>query len=464
MVRKKDPYAPWYHLYTGAGWMNDPCGCNLYKGEYHIFFQYHERPEPLGPGKWYHMKSRDLQSWEELGICLQPEFDYEKNGCWTGSSLEKDGIHYIFYSTNQDGRIPQQQPGMAYSRDGIHYQKFNIGPVITEATPDGHLEMRDPKVFIRDGCWYLLQGASRDGRGELVGYKSTDGIRWEYQGCFFSSEKWMGSMFECPDFFSIGDRDFLIISPMDWPGHKNVILCGKADFETFTFRCDKIEDLDLGSDFYAAQSIRLKDGRVAVVGWLNSWGKPHPEVCGGWAGMLSCLRTVEYQEETGKVFFSPMKEMELHRIGRGIVENLHIAEDILALEFLKGAHKEILIELPETRDSENVVMVLSVAGREETAVKLTLDFARNLICVDKTKADRGDNSNLIYRCRLHKNRKLRLFIDGSALELFTGDGQVISERFYADTDELRVLLHCGQGQTACRITSYDMGSLYRWEE
>lgn len=68
LCRNKDLFSPDYHLYVGKGWVNDPCGCSIYKGEYHIFFQYHEEPTPLGPGKWYHMKSKEFdgsgRNWE----------------------------------------------------------------------------------------------------------------------------------------------------------------------------------------------------------------------------------------------------------------------------------------------------------------------------------------------------------------------------------------------------------------
>ena len=173
MIRKRDFYAPAYHIYTGQGWINDPCGCGIYRDEYHIFFQYHEKPVPLGPGKWFHMRSRDLVRWEELGVCLEPEFEYEENGCWTGSSMERDGKHYLYYSTNRDGRIPQQQPGIAISRDGKSYEKLSCGPVLTEKTADGHCEMRDPKVFVHGGYFYMLQGATADGRGACMSVRIT---------------------------------------------------------------------------------------------------------------------------------------------------------------------------------------------------------------------------------------------------------------------------------------------------
>ena len=37
--------------------------------------------------------------------------EYEKNGCYSGNAIEKDGLLYLFYTANykiENGRIPKQ--------------------------------------------------------------------------------------------------------------------------------------------------------------------------------------------------------------------------------------------------------------------------------------------------------------------------------------------------------------------
>ncbi len=462
LCRNKDLFSPDYHLYTKEGWVNDPCGCSLYKGEYHIFFQYHEEPTPLGPGKWYHMKSSDLTEWEELGICLRPEFTYEANGCWTGSSFENEGKHYIFYSGNLDGRMPQQQPVMACSEDGIHYRKCVDMPVITSPSPDGHCEMRDPKVFIRGEEYFMLQGATRGGKGEVIGYSSRDGIHWDYRGIFFQSKKWMGSMYECPDFFSLDGKDFLILSPMNWVGHKNILLCGKADFESFRFVCEQMIELDIGSDFYAAQSFPHKDGGVAVIGWLGNWGKPHPEDRMGWAGMLSCVRRVQYEKESGQIRLMPCGELERMRLGEAVCwKDVVLGNVPVTHPALVGAHKDIVIETRKRSEQKDVSLSICVVSADKVIIKVTLDFWRGLVRIDKTMSEEGDNGAAIVPCSLSYRDEFRLFLDGSAFELFTGSGQVITERIYPGDTKMYVTLHCETGMLGCDITGYDMGSYYQ---
>ena len=40
---------PVYHVTGGVGWINDPNGFSRYRGEYHLFYQYHPYSKQWGP-------------------------------------------------------------------------------------------------------------------------------------------------------------------------------------------------------------------------------------------------------------------------------------------------------------------------------------------------------------------------------------------------------------------------------
>lgn len=460
--KQEDIFKPWFHIYPEKGWLNDPCGCSLFQDKYHVFYQYHEQPCPQGPGKWYHRVSRDLVHWQDQGIVLEPEEPYEIDGCWTGSSLELEGKQYLYYSSNRDGRIPQQQPAMAVSSNGRNYARVWKKPLIDEATPDGHREMRDPKVFCRDGVYYMLQGASRHGRGEIVGYCSEDGFHWKYRGIFYSSEKWIGSMLECPDFFTLDGVDCLLFSPMDWNGHSNVLLTGKADFNTFRFTGEKIFDLDQGSDFYAAQTFPHKDGGVVLIGWMGAWGKPHPECENGWGGMLTLPRKLHYDRAAGRLTQTPVRELEALRTRR-YSEVLSVGKSPVSPAGNMGNHMEAEIIIPEISKGKDRISI-SLGTADEAAITFSIDMGRGIMQIDKTGAAQGDNSFrtvLLPEYGGADDRKLRLFWDGSACELFWGNGRMaVSERIYPVKGEPVLSFGAAESERKVKVCVWQMDHIF----
>ena len=90
---------PLFHLTPMVGWMNDPNGFCYYKGEYHLFYQYHPYSTIWGPMHWGHAKSRDLLHWTYLPAALAPDTDADAGGCFSGSALPlDDGSLMLMYT------------------------------------------------------------------------------------------------------------------------------------------------------------------------------------------------------------------------------------------------------------------------------------------------------------------------------------------------------------------------------
>ena len=77
---------PVFHVTGGIGWINDPNGFSRYKGEYHLFFQYHPYSTLWGPMHWGHVKTKDFIRWERLPVALAPDTEADPHGCFSGSS------------------------------------------------------------------------------------------------------------------------------------------------------------------------------------------------------------------------------------------------------------------------------------------------------------------------------------------------------------------------------------------
>ena len=87
---------PAFHLSSRVGWMNDPNGFSWYKGEYHLFYQYHPYDSHWGPMHWGHAVSTDLLHWKYLPAVLAPDKPYDRDGCFSGGALTmKDGTHML---------------------------------------------------------------------------------------------------------------------------------------------------------------------------------------------------------------------------------------------------------------------------------------------------------------------------------------------------------------------------------
>ena len=116
-----------YHFAAPTGWINDPNGFVFYKGEYHLFYQFHPYNSEWGPMHWGHAKSKDLITWEHLPVALAPDTPADAGGCFSGSAIEKDGNLYLMYT----GIMPletenktQQVQCIAVSKDGINFEKY----------------------------------------------------------------------------------------------------------------------------------------------------------------------------------------------------------------------------------------------------------------------------------------------------------------------------------------------------
>src|ERR1700709_1373148 len=69
----KEQYRPQVHFSPAEKWMNDPNGMVLYKGVYHLFFQYYPNGTTWGPMHWGHAESSDMIHWKQMPIALYPD-------------------------------------------------------------------------------------------------------------------------------------------------------------------------------------------------------------------------------------------------------------------------------------------------------------------------------------------------------------------------------------------------------
>ena len=315
-----DPfYQPEYHFSAPRGWMNDPNGLVRFRGEYHLFYQYYPYAAHNGVSHWGHAKSRDLIRWEHLPVALAPDMPYDRDGCWSGGAMQVGDRLYLIYTGNCEGAPRNQTQNLAVSDDGLNFEKFAGNPVITaDSAPAGvdRRDFRDPFVWEQNGNYYCLIGTLCSGVPTALVYRSSDFCAWEYAGVFLQRRN-SGYCYECPNFASLGGKDLLLLSPVDFPAdglhfrNRSSVVCslGKFSERTGAFEGGPFAEVDAGTDFYATQLVRTADGRTVLLAWMNMWDRTQvtQELGHGWQGMCTFPR--EIWEENGALMQRPVGEL-----------------------------------------------------------------------------------------------------------------------------------------------------------
>lgn len=179
---------PEFHLSARVGWMNDPNGFSFYKGEYHLFYQYHPFDSHWGPMHWGHAVSKNLLHWTYLPIALAPDTTYDEVGCFSGSAIElPNGKHLLMYTgvskeLQPDGKTCDVQTQCIAIGDGKDYEKYSKNPVLDKNTlplNSSKYDFRDPKIWqVSDGSYRCVVGnCTKEKDGQILLYSSQDGDR-----------------------------------------------------------------------------------------------------------------------------------------------------------------------------------------------------------------------------------------------------------------------------------------------
>ena len=259
---------PRFHYRPAKGWINDPNGLVWFRGYYHIFYQHAPHFEiPWRESMhWGHARTRDFLRYEELPVALSPDRPYDRDGCWSGTAIVKDDVLYLFYACI---RGDTQAVGVAYSADGVRFEKYEGNPVIASFPVDGSPDFRDPAVCFADGrYWCVMASGNREKRtAVLLLYESEDLLHWRYRGVM---RQWENAKFaECPSFLPFGDRYLLAASVCREEDHRFSMAVGA--FADGRFTPEITGEVDKGPDQYAGQIFRDPGGRALLLSWIPGW-------------------------------------------------------------------------------------------------------------------------------------------------------------------------------------------------
>ncbi|KAI5631880.1 raffinose invertase [Phthorimaea operculella] len=426
-------YRPIYHITALKGWINDATGFVKYRNQYHIFYLYHPYNGAWGHTGWGHIVSDSLLDWIHSTPALAPKNYYEKHGCLAGSALVHNDYLTLFYTGNViANNKTRQTQNIAISSDGVVFQKFLYNPIIKES-PNGAGGFRNPKVWRYENSWYMLVGASRKHKGQLLLYTSPDMFHWKLKSVVAESLGDMGYMWENPDLFELDGMHVLIFCARGVQADGNRFrnqyqtgfLVGRFDYDEGKFR-DPFEIstatyniLDYGHDFYAPHTMLDSDGRRLLIAWLGMWGSNYEEIKEGWASMLTTVRELSLSRE-GVLLMRPARELTELR-----AEVLEDAWYMPGEKFPAGCKAfELLVKSSE--NANHAVIVLDWGGEGRFTVEY--HAAHGYVAIHRGGIDGGRRTSWLPP---NDQVRWRIFFDYSSVEVFCGDGEVVfSSRVY----------------------------------
>ncbi|XP_010685379.2 fructan 6-exohydrolase isoform X2 [Beta vulgaris subsp. vulgaris] len=346
MINDDDPYRTAYHFQSPKNWMNDPNGPMIYKGIYHLFYQYYPY-DPVWHTEivWGHSTSTDLINWTQQPIALSPSEPYDINGCWSGSiTILPQNKPVILYTGINNKNYQVQNLALPKNLSDPYLKewiKLPENPLMT-GTPTNNnnnnninaSSFRDPSTAwqLSDGKWRVIVGTQQEKRGLAVLFTSDDFVKWNNTGNPLHSTEGNG-IWECPDFFPvyvgkslgadtsiIGDdvKHVLKLSLFDTQYEYYTI--GRYDIEKDIYVPDEgsIEsDLGLRYDygkFYASKSFFDDEtNRRILWGWVNESSTQADDIKKGWSGVQAIPRTVVLDKSGKQLVQWPLAEVDMLR-------------------------------------------------------------------------------------------------------------------------------------------------------
>lgn len=182
----------------------------VYKGLYHLFYQYNPKGADWGNIVWAHSTSTDLVNWIPHVPAIFPSQDADINGCWSGSTTILPGGKPAILYTGIDPKNQQVQ-NLAVPKNVsdpllLEWVKTPYNPLMAP-TPENQINassFRDPTTawLGPDGHWRVIIGNKIRRRGRAILYRSKDFVHWMKARHPLHSATNTG-MWECPDFYPV---------------------------------------------------------------------------------------------------------------------------------------------------------------------------------------------------------------------------------------------------------------------
>lgn len=418
-----DPMLLDLHIYPETGWLNDPNGLSYFDGLYHLYFQYSPLDAKRGDIIWGHVTTPDFINYKREEPFIFADSPLDKDGAYSGSAFIKDGKINFFYTGNvkHEGDFDYITVGRDHNTLKVVSDGFNFDEKILVMDHDYYPEdttrhIRDPKIYEKDGTYYMFLGArSLSDKGMVLIFKSEDLENFTYH-MRIETDYDFGYMWECPDFFDLDGQEILLCCPQGVASeeyrYQNIYQAGyftlDLDLENKTYKLGDFVDLDYGFDFYAPQTFESPDGMRILIGWMGipdaNYTNPTDH---DWQHAFTIPRVLTF--EYGKLFQRPIEEYKKLRDGE---------LDLDKENTYQGKVFEAI--------ASDIRGDFSVNIRED----VRLSYKDGILTLNMGESSYGRD---IRKIKIEKIEKIQIFSDKSSLEIFVNGGEnVMTTRVYSE--------------------------------
>ena len=224
-----------------------------------------------------------------------------------------------------------------------------------------------------------------------------------------------GDMWECPDFFPLGNKHVLLISTM-----------GKVRWKvgTYTnqrFTPEKEGVVDWGS-YYAAKTMLDAKGNRILWGWIPETRPDAELIAAGWAGAMSLPRVLSLSPENElQMEIAPVAQrLRGTHVGFTPETTLVARKKILDSFRIHDLAAELVIDVRPKSGSS--IQLQSESGTVFATISYSENSGGREVLVNNVKAPLSGNSGSPLR--------LHLLLDGSVMEVFFDKTISLTARIY----------------------------------
>lgn len=462
-----DNNRPNYHAIPDYGWANESYGLVFNEGKYHMFYQKNDVFLGISQQNWGHFTSVDLVDWCEENAVLWPTEGWDNFGIWSGDAvILNDGTPAVIY-TGVNGI--KAGIGTAISNDNYKTLiKNTSNPVISSAPSNVNMDFRDPYVWKKNNEYHMIIGSGISSvGGNVVYYKSSDFINWDYQGIAFqgNKNKGQGEFWEMPVLHEFPNGKEMLLLQKTPDGTPAITTYWIGQFENGVFIPDFEEPkkLEVVNGFLSPAVTKDNEGNVTAIGIIPDEVKAKFQMDQGWANLFSIPQVWEL-DNNNDIIIKPHPNLKNIRGDKTSYSGLLIQEgNSNYLNGYNGRHFEMEASINIGNANEiGIILGKSPNGDEEYRVYYNVSTQQWVVDASKSSLSdlvRKDIRKGDYNISPNTTINLRIFVDGSVLEVFIDDKAHFTGRFFPTNNNAnKVDLFVAGGEATADIIIHELNN------